>query len=80
MMHGHSHTVSRKRLFWTIIFNIGITVAEIIGGLITGYLALLADAIHNLSDVAALGLAWLGVKGAELPATKNPPTATSALR
>ncbi len=71
MMHGHNHIVSRKRLFWTIIFNIGITLAEVIGGLITGYLALLADAIHNLSDVAALGLAWLGVKGAELPATKK---------
>ena len=70
-MHSHEHRVSRKRLFWAIIFNIGITAAEVIGGLITGYLALLADAIHNLSDVAALGLAWLGVKGAELPATKK---------
>ncbi len=64
-------TVSRKRLFWTIIFNVMITVAEFIGGFISGYLALIADAVHNLSDVAALGLAWLGVKGSELPATKK---------
>ncbi|MFZ5981012.1 MAG: cation diffusion facilitator family transporter, partial [Candidatus Zixiibacteriota bacterium] len=42
-----------------------------IGGLLTGYLALLADAVHNLSDVASLVLAWLGVKAAHLPATKK---------
>jgi cobalt-zinc-cadmium efflux system protein len=64
-------TVSRKRLFWTIIFNAIITAAEFIGGFISGYLALIADAVHNLADVAALGLAWLGVKGSELPATKK---------
>jgi len=63
--------VSRSRLFWTIIFNAAITAAEFIGGMATGYLALIADAVHNLSDVAALGLAWLGVKGAELPASKK---------
>lgn len=63
--------VSGTRLFWTIIFNIGITGAEFIGGLVTGYLALLADAVHNLSDVAALGLAWIGAKGSEKPATKR---------
>lgn len=68
--HNHGHT-SGTKLFWTIIFNVIITVAEFIGGIITGYLALIADAVHNLSDVAALGLAWLGVKGSELPATKK---------
>ena len=72
MTHGHSQkNVSRRRLFWTIVFNTVITVAEFIGGMVTGYLALIADAVHNLSDVAALGLAWLGVKGAELPASKK---------
>ncbi len=72
MTHAHIHNnVSRYRLFWTIVFNALITAAEFIGGFITGYLALMADAVHNLSDVAALGLAWLGVKGAELPASKT---------
>lgn len=72
MAHAHVHKhVSRSRLFWTIVFNAIITVAEFIGGMITGYLALIADAVHNLSDVAALALAWLGVKGAELPASKT---------
>ena len=72
MADAHKHNrVSGRRLLWVILFNLGITVAEVIGGLLSGYLALLADAVHNLSDVAALGLAWLGVKGSEKPATKK---------
>jgi len=72
MAHIHDHqAISGKKLVWTILFNLVITAAEFIGGLITGYLALIADAIHNLSDVAALGLAWLGVKGSQRPATKK---------
>jgi cobalt-zinc-cadmium efflux system protein len=72
MGHVHSHRqVSGSRLFWTILLNAGITLAEFIGGILSGYLALLADAVHNLSDVAALILAWLGVKGSQLPATKR---------
>ncbi len=72
MAHSHDHQqVSGKKLFWTIIFNLIITIAEFIGGILSGYLALISDAIHNLSDVAALILAWLGAKGSELPATKK---------
>ncbi len=72
MEQVHTHTkVSGRKLFWTIVFNFGITVAEIVGGLLSGYLALLADAVHNLTDVASLGLAWLGVKGSQKPATKK---------
>ncbi len=72
MAHEHIHkNVSRQRLFWTIVFNAIITIAEFVGGMISGYLALIADAVHNLSDVASLGLAWLGAKGAELPASKK---------
>jgi cobalt-zinc-cadmium efflux system protein len=69
-VHAHNR-VSGRKLFWAIVFNLGITLAEVVGGFISGYLALLADAVHNLSDVAALGLAWLGVKGSEKPATKK---------
>ena len=72
MFHSHSHdSISGKKLFWTIIFNSIITIAEFIGGILTGYLALLADAVHNLSDVATLGLAWIGVKGSQIPASKK---------
>ena len=72
MAHVHDHNnVSGKKLFWTIIFNLIITIAEFVGGILSGYLALVADAVHNLSDVAGLVLAWLGVKGAEMPPTKK---------
>jgi cobalt-zinc-cadmium efflux system protein len=67
----HHDSASGDRLFWTIVLNIGITIAEFVGGIMSGYLALTADAIHNLSDVAALILAWLGAKGSQLPATKK---------
>jgi cobalt-zinc-cadmium efflux system protein len=71
MERPHSHPVSGQRLFGTIVLNSVITVAEFAAGMISGYLALTADAVHNLSDVAALILAWLGVKGSQLPATKR---------
>jgi len=71
MAHAHNHIGSGKRLFATTLLNVVITAAEAIGGLLTGYLALLADAVHNLSDVAALVLAYIGEKGAVHPATKK---------
>ena len=56
--HGHSHgrAASRKRLGWVLALTSGYMVAEFIGGLATNSLALLADAGHMLSDVAALAL------------------------
>jgi cobalt-zinc-cadmium efflux system protein len=71
-MHTHPHTsVTSRKLTLAMAVNLVITLAEFAGGWISGYLALQADAVHNLSDVAALVLAWLGVKGAQLPATKT---------
>jgi cobalt-zinc-cadmium efflux system protein len=43
-------------------------IAEVIGGLISGSLALLADAAHMLTDAGSLALAWIGFKLAERPA------------
>lgn len=48
-----------RRLFWSVILNMAITAAEVVGGVLSGSLALLADALHNLSDVVALALALL---------------------
>lgn len=70
-MHIHDGKIEKSRLFWVILFNLGITIAEVIGGVVTGYLALLADAVHNLSDVGALILAWFGAKSLDLPASKR---------
>jgi len=55
--HYHSHT--HRNLGITIILNVVITAAQIVGGLISGSLALISDAIHNLSDGLAVFLAYV---------------------
>lgn len=47
----------------------GFMVVEVIGGLISGSLALIADAGHMLTDTAALGLAWYAFRSSRRPAT-----------
>lgn len=44
-------------------------VVEVVGGILTGSLALLADAAHMLTDVGGLALAWFAIRFAERPAT-----------
>lgn len=56
---GVQSTISSKRLLLTIIINFSITLAEIIGGILTGSLALLSDALHNFSDGFAIILAYV---------------------
>ena len=50
---------SSLRYFWVTLLNIIITVAEFIGGAVSGSLALLSDAVHNLSDVGSIILAFV---------------------
>ena len=57
-MGHHHHEVSGTKLFLTVVLNVIITVAQILGGVISGSLALLSDAMHNFSDVLALLIAW----------------------
>ena len=76
---GHSHGYgahalearradSRKRLWVALAINVGLLVAEVVGGLITGSLAVLADAGHVLSDAGAIALALFAARLAALPA------------
>jgi cobalt-zinc-cadmium efflux system protein len=67
--HGHNH--NGKNIGWAILINIGITLAEAIGGTLSGSLALLSDAGHNLADVISLGLSFLGEKLSEKKATRR---------
>lgn len=60
--HGHTNNHQRRNLFAAIILNAGITLAEAAGGIYSGSLSLLSDALHNLSDVAALVLSYLAIK------------------
>jgi cobalt-zinc-cadmium efflux system protein len=71
--HGLSRRGSghRRRLVLTLVLALVYMVAEIVGGLVTQSLALLADAGHMFSDVAALGLSLFAVWVAERPATSQ---------
>jgi cobalt-zinc-cadmium efflux system protein len=62
MSHNHSHnhsTLSGKNLLFSIVLNILITTAQIIGGFISGSLALISDAVHNFSDVISLIISYI---------------------
>jgi len=57
--HHHEHTRSQHKLLFSILLNIGITVSQIIGGIISGSLALLSDALHNFTDVISLIISYI---------------------
>lgn len=66
----HSHDISRlsgKKIFWVTFLNAAITLTEVLGGILSGSLALLADAIHNLSDTVAIALSYFANKIAQKP-------------
>jgi cobalt-zinc-cadmium efflux system protein len=77
--HGHNHAAhadaskaeSRRALTIVLALTATFTVAEVIGGLLTGSLALLADAGHMLSDNVSLALALFAAWLATRPATPN---------
>lgn len=58
-MTHHHHETSGRNLGITVFLNVGITVAQVIGGVISGSMALLSDAAHNFSDVLALIISWV---------------------
>lgn len=66
MGHRHSHNhrqdhsdLKGRNLFISILLNIVITVAQVVGGLLSGSLALLSDALHNFSDVISLIISYV---------------------
>lgn len=67
----HNHDMNSKKIGWTIALNIIITISEYVGGLLSGSLALLSDAGHNLSDVISLILSYFGKKISEKKADKK---------
>jgi cobalt-zinc-cadmium efflux system protein len=67
--HGHEHPAMRPSvLAWAMAATLGLVAAEIVGGVLGHSVALLNDAVHNLSDVPALGISWLAMRWAERPA------------
>lgn len=60
--HNHTHKVEGKNLLFSIILNVVITLAQVVGGLISGSLALISDALHNFSDVLSLVFSYVAHK------------------
>ncbi len=70
------HTTSRtpvaiRKLKIALAIIIALVVFEVVGGVLSGSLALLGDAGHMLVDALALGLAWFAMSIAQRPATVN---------
>jgi cobalt-zinc-cadmium efflux system protein len=70
--HDHGHgTTDKTRVLIAACLTGGFMIAEAIGGLVTGSLALVADAGHMLTDSIALWLAWYAFHLADRPATRR---------
>lgn len=66
--HGHSLTQGDGRVVAAVSVNLGLTVVQIVAGVVSGSLAMVADAIHNLSDAVSLMIALAARKMARRPA------------
>lgn len=58
MGHHHHHHHGTKNLKVAFYLNLSFTIVEFIGGLLTGSLAILSDALHDLGDSFSIGLSW----------------------
>ena len=67
---GHGHGVNARRIFWALLLTGGFMLAEVAGGVISGSLALLADAAHMLIDTVSLLFAFLAFRLSARPADK----------
>ena len=54
----HHHEVKGKNLFITVLLNALISLAELIGGILSGSISLISDSIHNFSDVLSLLISY----------------------
>lgn len=80
--HGHAHERGHRHLhvdpeagdrkvLWAIIVNLLLTVAQVLGGIFAGSLALIADALHNFSDAIAIIIAFGARKIARRPSNED---------
>ena len=69
--HSQHHKVSGKGLGLSIVLNVLVTLAQAIGGFISGSLSLLSDALHNFSDVLSLIISFFANRLAKKKASSN---------
>jgi cobalt-zinc-cadmium efflux system protein len=65
--HGHHHAANARSLGIVALLTGGFMLVEVIGGWLSGSLALIADAGHMLTDFAALVMAWAAIRMAQRP-------------
>ncbi len=70
-VHIHKHNVRGRNLLFSIVLNVVITAAQAIGGVLSGSLALLSDALHNFSDVLSLIFSFAAHKLSRKKASLN---------
>ena len=68
--YGHSHTANGK-LTLAVFINVLLTIVQIVGGVLSGSLSLIADALHNLSDAGAIVIAIFARKISAKNADEN---------
>ena len=68
--HHHDQPASLKNLIFAIVINGGIVIFEMIFGLLIQSMALISDAVHNLSDIAAMGFSYWAEKVSLRPANE----------
>lgn len=73
MNHSHhtAYKTKQKNLFIVILLNVTITIAQIVGGIISGSLALLSDALHNFTDVVSLIVSYVASFFSNKKASQN---------
>ncbi|MBW4985835.1 cation diffusion facilitator family transporter [Mameliella sp. CS4] len=77
MPHGHHHhhhvdpEAGDARMAAAVGVNLALTLAQVVGGILSGSLAMIADALHNFSDAASLGIAALARRIARRPADSD---------
>src|SRR3954463_13910163 len=68
--HAHEHT-SDRRLVLALMLNLLLTVVEVIAGILSGSLALVADAVHNLSDCGTFVIALVARRIGQRPSDER---------
>lgn len=70
-MHTHAHDIHGRRLWYAVVINLALTAVQVVAGVLSGSLALIADALHNFSDAASLVLAYVARRIARRPADER---------
>jgi len=60
--HHHSESSWGKRLVVTMVLNLIIPAVQIYGGLVSGSMALISDALHNLSDFTSVAISYMALR------------------